>query len=151
MVTFSGLYITVPGWFDFSSDNQGEMPRERRGPPAEVNVDEVLGKGYVLAQEEFNQREGISYFFHPRAKKLFVNTQQGRFTFDPDTNVFKAPQKNDPRANSFRGLMHRLHVGHFWSWFGEFLVFISGVLAVLFYISGIYLWVKKSKMRWFKF
>ncbi len=150
LVTFTGLYITVPQWFDFSSSSLTREERPSSNRDMRVNPDRLLKKAYPLAESRFNLDEGVSFFFHPRAKKLFVNINEERFTYEPSENSFKAPEKRDDRGNSFRGLMKRLHVGHFWSWLGELLIFISGVLAIVFYISGIYLWVKKSKMRWFK-
>lgn len=157
MVSFTGLYTSVPSWFQFGQEEKrrGPPPGKRGGYPS---FD--LLKAYALAEEEFNFNEGGTLFFHPKAKKLFIIQKGQRSTYLPEKNIFQKPnlsegpeQGDRPKKEegfNARRLFKDLHVGHYWGQIGIFLAFVAGVLAMLFYISGIYLWIKKSKMRLFK-
>lgn len=136
LVTFTGLYITVPQWF---GQGRAPSPAQEKTTQRELSRLEI----FKMADQTFLEKEGISMMFHPRAKKFFVNADNN-YIFDEKTLSFNPRETGSP---NLRRTMGALHEGDFWQEVGPFLIFVSGILPLFFYLSGIYLWIKKSKFR----
>lgn len=139
MVTFSGVYISRPDWF------QKITPRPPV-PPAEklesVNVD---FNRFLQAARETGARPWILRFDAKKMLLQVLSGDGGEQRLNAQTFSSLAPEP--PPNRDMRRIQRELHGGDFWGQAGEILVFISGLLPVFFYFSGFYIWWKKSKRR----
>lgn len=140
MVTFSGVYISKPSWFQGSN---GERPRGERGSEQAAPPSVDLQK---IAELLGAQPRPISARLDPRRSTIQLRVQNRK----PKTlslETFEEVEADQPKPKDMRGVQRDLHGGYFWGEIGRALVFASGLLPLFFYISGFYIWWKKSKIR----
>lgn len=147
IVTFSGIYLARPDWF-FPRGERGGGPGGAGGPQVTVSFAavqpqlEALLRTGQIEQMRVDAKEGkLSGLARDESSGISgwewnLNTGEllrTRFLKDRD---FKA---------RFGDLQHAWHAGDFWGELGRFLVFLSGILPLLFYFTGVYFWWKKKK------
>ena len=146
MVTFTGIVIARPDWFS-NSGRRGRPPFMEGGDQVVFDLkfigDEIAGQGLPSRplNINFDTRKGIAKI------KAGSAGQEQNFEFDAATPEFKKIEAAEPPKKSFRNINFALHVGDFWGAFGKFLMFLSGLLPLVFYISGFYIWMKKPKKK----
>lgn len=135
MVTFSGVYIAQPNWFQ----KVNSSPRRAQSSPM-PRVD-----WQNLLQLLEGESKPLDVRVDVRSSAIRIQNGQGETKIlDPLTFTAKelivSPQ-------NMRAIQRDLHGGLFWGELGKALVFISGLLPLLFYVTGIYLWLKKPQRR----
>ncbi len=141
MVTFSGVYISKPNWFQ-------KMPERRGlgGPGGGQDSDAPAVDFAKLAPYLLTQPKPVVAQIDARKGSLQLQVANGEKQL-LDLNTFGAKEPEPPSPKDMRAIQRQLHGGLFWSEVGKALVFLSGLLPLFFYISGIYVWWKKSKVR----
>lgn len=143
-VTFTGVFVTRPDWF------LGKKP-ERREQASALARDEVLAPNYA-GVDQFLKENGLTSIisnvrFNSRSSSIDVELDHDDkpiIQFDADTGHVKSEAAP---VLAVRDRVHRLnhdiHAGYFWGELGRFLIFVSGILPVLFYVTGFVIWIKK--------
>ncbi len=136
MVTFSGLYISKPGWFQ-------KMPPPAQEDSSPLPVIDFLTVGEFLK----SQPKPLIAQIDLKKSSLQLQINGGaKVAYDLLNDLNKTPlEKQKPKDT--RAILRALHGGQFWNQLGGILIFISGLLPLFFYISGLYIWWKKSQMR----
>lgn len=137
MVTFSGVYISKPNWFQTVKPRGGGEQDDR--PLPTVDFEKL---GVFLAEQPKPLLARIDA--RKSTLQLEVHSAEQQWFALESFEKTEAPPK---KPKDMRGIQRDLHGGQFWSELGKFLVFVSGLLPLFFYISGIYIWWKKSKRR----
>ena|GEM_PF-1618525 len=156
VVTFSGVFIAKPGWFinreggpgglgGGSGGGPGGAPRagsERKADPISINWSglQFALEDHALAQRPINLRIN--------SEKSYIDVSKDGDVFRFDMVNAKLIDKNPPKppAAEMHELQKDLHGGHYWGELGRFLTFVSGILPLFFYVSGIYIWLKKRSL-----
>jgi uncharacterized iron-regulated membrane protein len=123
LVTFSGAYISKPTWFQFGA---GPASRDKSGMPR--SDEEVAPIDYSKVDAEFQTLT--------RPMKIRIDAKKQSITLDG-----ASPEKSQPKT--FAQNQRAIHGGHFWGDLGLFLIFLSGLLPLYFYISGFIIWRKR--------
>lgn len=139
MVTFSGVYISKPNWFQSVGPRGGGGGARDEAPPPLVDFAKL---GAFLE----GQPKPLSARIDARKSRLQLRLGDAPArTFDLQS--FAEVEPEAPRPRDMRGVQRMLHAGNFWGRAGEILIFISGLLPLFFYVSGIYVWWKKAEIR----
>lgn len=145
VVTATGTYISKPNWF-MPQPQQSERPKEG-GDRKPKDFDWAAIQTSMEADYGKNLRP---LFVRVRGNSATVMAWPGgnevRRAFNADGSV-KPEEKRESSAATVRAVNHDLHVGHFWGWLGEFLIFVSGLLPLFFYVTGMIVWWKKSQAK----
>ncbi|MGE3623801.1 MAG: PepSY-associated TM helix domain-containing protein [Bdellovibrionales bacterium] len=162
VVTASGVYLAFPRTMD--AVMTGTLgTRDLRAPPAIeivpdktitlLNADEAIDMARKTIPEA--RLSALTIPAKPsqpyRISLLYRNADDGT----PPVNVFIDPWKRqiieirDPRdyspAETVMAWTHAVHAGHAWGWTWRMLVFMSGLLPLLFSITGISMWAIKRR------
>ena len=150
VVTATGTYISKPNWF-MPQPSQTEQPKE--GKPRSGSNQKPPEFDWIAIQNSMEADYGKDLrplFVRVRGPNAMVMAWPGgkeiRRMYAAD-GTLKPEEKRDSFAGDVRAINHDLHVGHFWGWFGEFLIFISGLLPLFFYVTGVIVWWKKSQLK----
>lgn len=135
MVTFTGVYISKPNWF------QKMQPRTR------PSFDEPLPLIDFARLEAFLRDQQAPIHVQTNAKKSTFIVTKGRAKTHYDLKELNQVDPEPEPPKDMRLIQRSLHAGKFWSPIGKVLIFISGLLPLLFYITGVYVWWQKSKIR----
>lgn len=150
VVTATGTYISKPNWF-----MPQPAPRADASKPAGDGDRRPKDFDWVTIQASMEKEFGANLrplFIRVNAKggtaavMAWPGGEEVRRVFNADGTV-KPEEKRDSTAQAVRAVNHDLHVGHFWSWFGEFLIFVSGLLPLFFYVTGFIVWRKKAQIK----
>ena len=150
IVTFSGIYLARPDWF--FPRNPGAGGGRGGGPEAAEKVELISLKTLQetlapllsenkIAQLRFDAKDAkLSALAADKDGPIIGwewNLQNGALhkTKMASEKTFK---------DKFGDLQRAWHVGGFWGELGRLLVFISGLLPLLFYFTGVYYWWKRS-------
>ncbi len=148
LVTFTGLYISVPSWFEYSSSKDVNTMSSQKRPPK--MSDQEIKFAFNQISNIINIDDGISIHYHPKVKNIFLKTNDSNLIYSKELEQF-IPRKMNTNLSkdkiSVRSIMKDLHTGHYFGPLGKFFSFVSGILTIFFFITGIYLWGKKSKFR----
>lgn len=128
VVTFSGVYLSRPDWFQKTSARPRPSNQSQSAVPQKIQLDGL--------EEELQGLGPKPWKIRIDQKKNSVHLQTG-----------KGMTTTAPAPKTMRNLQHDLHAGHFWGSLGEVLVFVSGLIPTFFYFSGLYIWWSKSKAR----
>lgn len=152
-ITLTGIYVAKPDWFSaaFAKDDSAiassefqiqQLTGEDKDKSPFASIEEWLRINNIpLHPLEIRQSRGSSNF-NITAE---IDSSPAQFTFNPETHLFEARKLT--KEEGFEGLMYRLHAGQFWSFWGRIFVFISGLLPLFFFATGIYIWLKKPKKK----
>ena len=160
-VSFSGVAITFPQTVRGIVSLGGSAPRPafnlREGPAVEpVENAKQLGAdhAFLIAQKAMPGAEVRSVTVPPRPNQAISVAMASRFGttatiyVNPYTGAVIATRDpaNNGGADSFMALQRPMHdgqgnMGAIW----EFLVFLSGLVPLLFVITGTIMWLKKRK------
>lgn len=144
MVTFTGIYISRPDWF-------------RKNPPPRSGDKKVE----ALADHEIVDLKALNNLIVNEAKRpllirvdrrsaqiqVTAGAEENESILRLDARTLTELPAPGPRPFDMRKLQDDLHSGLFWSHLGKALIFISGLLPLFFYITGFYLWFKKSRLK----
>ncbi len=146
-VTFSGLYISVPGWFQFGGEKSA--PRGGGGGSPQVNIPAI---DYAeiqtsLANQGLLQRP-LAVMWNNREKAILVRLSEDKpvYVFDSAARSLTAKPKDVDEGFDMRRFQREIHEGDYWGKVGEILTFLSGLLPLFFYVTGFYVWWKKRKI-----
>ncbi len=93
----------------------------------------------------------ISLFFTDvtAGYRLLTGTKIGIITNNGETffvNQYSGAEIINPgfkKHHEVVNLLMRLHVGHYWGWFGLILTFLAGLMGAFLSVTGVLLWVQK--------
>lgn len=152
IVTFSGIYLAKPDWFfqrpksDAGSMAAAESRREK--PAGMYSLTELQSSlaSYLeddqIAQLRFDPASG-KVLALARHKDLGVAS----WSWDLSSGKLLQTQLIEQRdfQKRFGDLQREWHVGNFWGELGRFLIFLSGLLPLVFYFTGTYFWWKRKQ------
>lgn len=138
LVTFTGVFISKPNWFISAS-----RPPENSQDVQSIQFD------FAKIEEKIREQEipgrGLSFRLDSKTGRVGVaTTGEGHLALKSDGSISSDP---DAKPNPVRQWNRDVHGGAFWGELGRFLIFISGILPLGFYISGFYMWRKKTGVR----
>lgn len=139
VVTFSGVYIAKPDWFQKRRASYKPVISNPLSEDEPLDF-QALGKklstlGKEPLQVRINRKNStISVLKILDGTRQQLHARTFEEIFEPDTKPL-----------NMRATQHDLHVGNFWGALGKFLIFLSGLLPLFFYITGTYIWWKKSR------
>lgn len=150
LITWTGIYITKPSWFHTQTSGRPEESRPTTGTPLS-NTDLFKDLNATLAEHGIAQRP-LGVRANAKEGTLLIQTEhQGNkqsWIYNAKTKDFKEKTPKDFWSQGeLRELHHQIHAGDFWGEIGRFLVFLSGVLPLFFYVSGFYIWLKKPAKK----
>ncbi|WP_374029841.1 PepSY-associated TM helix domain-containing protein [Bdellovibrio bacteriovorus] len=147
IVTFSGIYVARSDWFFPRKTPTAAAPGREAGVPLET-----LSFAHV----------------QPGLNALFAGDEVEQLRIDTKTGLLQARARNDAFGISgwewklttgellatkykkdrnfeqkFGDLQRSWHFGNFWGELGRFLIFVSGLLPLFFWVTGFYVWRKK--------
>lgn len=147
VVTFSGIYLARPDWF---------VRRETQGRPVQIVTESRVSLkelGHEI-QDLLNQDAISQLRFDIPIARMTAYARPNNETFQKwdlslESNKIVATQLKSTRSfqTLFADLQRSWHVGHFWGELGRFLIFLSGILPLFFYLTGFYIWFKKRAQR----
>jgi len=148
IVTFSGIYLAKPDWFFARKGERNGRPNEvmKAGwnyPALQVSLETLLVNDEVSQlRKDMNSGRIIGF---ARNEDAGVR----RWEWDAQNGSLLTTQYLQDRSfeNKFGDLQRSWHVGDFWGAVGRFLVFLSGLLPLFFYVTGFYVWSKKKSLR----
>jgi uncharacterized iron-regulated membrane protein len=146
-VTFSGLYISVPGWFQFGAQQDAASsprPSSATGEAPKIGFADLQAR--LLEQNLLERPLFVSYNARAKAVNVRIGQNESVFVFDPDLKALK-PKPEEPKTFEMRGLQRDIHAGHYWGPVGEMLTFLSGLLPLFFWITGLYVWWTKTRLK----
>lgn len=135
LITFTGVFISKPNWFI-------DVPKPpKRAEGAEAPVIDFKAIETKLREIGFPTR-GLSFRVDAKTGIVGVTASgAGRVTL---TASGEESLDAGAKPHPVRQWNRDVHGGAFWGELGRLLVFISGILPLVFYISGFYIWRKKS-------
>lgn len=162
LVTFTGIYIVFPQFispmFGASTDS-GDRPQQVRVKSLEGVAPMTLAEMTEVAVAKVPDAELVSVMmpFRPgtpaRARFAVPGSAEGApgITVSLDPWRRTVVEINDPRdfdvPQTLQAWQRPLHSGLGWGPIWQALVFVSGLLPLLFSITGIYMWVLKRRAR----
>lgn len=149
IVTFSGIYLARPDWFFPRGPGEGGGPGG--GGPATSSVLSFSVVQPVLSS--LLEEDQIAQFrIDMKDNKLMGlarDPEHGISGWEWDLATGELLNTKLVKDRDFRkkfgDLQRAWHVGDFWGELGRFLVFVSGILPLVFYFTGTYYWWKKKK------
>lgn len=135
-VTFTGTYLSKPNWFGGGMRRPQKPAQEK---PADNTALDPSRLERLLLKSGLPER-GLR--MRLRSSQAHVQDQQTGRSVTLDLNSGKSKEVS---GKSIRQVQHDIHAGHFWGELGRWLVFLSGLIPVFFYISGVFIWWKRRR------
>lgn len=145
LVTATGVVIARPDWF---SDRQQRAERPADASATTSISFDIKALDSALQQEGLQVRP-LALGFDEKKGLVKIRSSSGgqdvAFEFDAKSSKIRRLDISGNERKSFRNQNFDLHSGRFWGAMGSILIFISGLLPLFFYVSGFYIWWKKSR------
>lgn len=150
IVTFSGIYLARPDWFFARNPGMGGGPRGAGDPTQKAQLISLkdlqqnlapLLRENKIAQLRFDSQDAKLSAL-AADKDGPVSGWEWSLTSGALNKIKMTSEKTF--KDKFSDLQRAWHVGGFWGELGRLLVFISGLLPLLFYFTGFYYWWKRS-------
>ncbi|WP_413944210.1 PepSY-associated TM helix domain-containing protein [Bdellovibrio sp. HCB-162] len=150
IVTFSGIYLARSDWFfPRKAEVQGSFVAKSSETAApdfgklQISLNPLLETNEI-AQIRVDAKTG-NILGLARQKDLGISGWE----WDGQTGDLLATKylKDRTFEKQFGDLQRDWHFGHFWGELGRFLIFLSGILPLFFYVTGFYVWFKKRSIK----
>ncbi|RZA24169.1 MAG: hypothetical protein EOP10_10675 [Proteobacteria bacterium] len=146
-VTFSGLYISVPSWFQIGGKPSAPRPPDITSELPEIDFSAIQTQ--LASHGLLNRPLRVNYNARDQSVTVRLGEGQPGQTYDvvSKTLIADKPHEEGPKPFEMRRFQREVHGGDYWGRLGEILTFTSGLLPLFFWMTGCYVWWTKRRLK----